>query len=109
MDVSATIETDSSAQFTLIIDERNGDALALRGRADLTGGVDKSGKMSLTGNYELVNGSYNVTLSILHRKFEIQRGSSITWTGDPKKAEYQYNSRLYSENAADRPDTTTNQ
>ena len=26
MDISATIETDSSGQFTLIIDERNGDA-----------------------------------------------------------------------------------
>jgi hypothetical protein len=86
MDVSATIETDSSAQFTLIIDERNGDALTFRGRAELTGGVDKSGKTSLTGNYELVNGSYNITLSVLHRKFEIQRGSMITWTGDPRKA-----------------------
>jgi len=86
MDVSATIETDSSAQFTLIIDERNGDALALRGRAELTGGIDKSGKISLTGNYELVNGAYNLTLSVLHRKFDIQRGSSITWTGDPDKA-----------------------
>ncbi len=86
MDVSATIETDSSAQFTLIIDERNGDALTFRGRAELTGGVDKSGKTSLTGNYELVNGSYNITLSVLHRKFDIQRGSMITWTGDPRKA-----------------------
>jgi TamB, inner membrane protein subunit of TAM complex len=86
MDVSSIIETDSSAQFTLIIDERNGDALALRGRADLTGVVDKSGKFSLTGNYELVNGSYNITLSILHRKFDIQRGSVITWTGDPRTA-----------------------
>ncbi len=86
MDVSATIETDSSAQFTLIIDERNGDALAIRGRAELTGGVDKSGKISLTGNYELVNGSYNLTLSVLHRKFDIQRGSVITWTGDPRTA-----------------------
>jgi hypothetical protein len=86
MDVSATIETDSSAQFTLIIDERNGDALSLRGRAELTGGIDKSGKVSLTGNYELVNGSYNLTLSVLHRNFEIQRGSTITWTGDPKTA-----------------------
>ena len=65
----------------LIIDERNGDALAIRGRADLTGGVDKSGKISLTGNYELVNGAYNLTLSVLHRKFDIQRGSVITWTG----------------------------
>ena len=86
MDLAATIETDSSAQFTLIIDERNGDALALRGRAELVGGIDKSGKMSLTGNYELVSGSYNLTLSVLHRKFDIQRGSVITWTGDPKTA-----------------------
>ena len=86
MDLSATIETDSTAQFTLIIDERNGDALALRGRAELSGGVDKSGKISLTGNYELVNGSYNLTLSVLHRKFDIQRGSVITWTGDPRTA-----------------------
>jgi translocation and assembly module TamB len=86
MDVSATIETDSSALFTLIIDERNGDALALRGRAELVGGIDKSGKISLTGNYELVNGAYNLTLSVLHRKFDIQRGSVITWTGDPRKA-----------------------
>jgi translocation and assembly module TamB len=86
MDASAIIETDSSAQFTLIIDERNGDALSIRGRAELTGGIDKSGKVSLTGNYELVNGAYNLTLSVLHRKFDIQRGSVITWTGDPKKA-----------------------
>jgi translocation and assembly module TamB len=87
MDVSANIETDSSAQFTLIIDERNGDALSLRGRADLNGGIDKSGKTTLTGNYELVNGAYNLTLSVLHRRFDIQRGSVITWTGDPKKAD----------------------
>ena len=86
MDFSGTIETDSDAQFTLIIDERDGDALTIRGRAYLTGGVDKSGKISLTGNYELVNGSYEITLSVLHRKFIIQRGSVITWTGDPQKA-----------------------
>src|SRR5579863_5164012 len=86
IDLAATIETDSSAQFTLIIDERNGDALSLRGRADLAGGIDKSGKISLTGNYELVGGAYNLTLSVLHRKFDIQRGSTITWTGDPQTA-----------------------
>lgn len=86
MDVAATIETDSSAQFTMIIDERNGDALAIRGRADLVGGIDKSGKMTLTGNYELDNGSYNLSLSVLKRKFLIQHGSTITWTGDPRQA-----------------------
>jgi hypothetical protein len=86
IDLSATIEADSNAQFTLIIDERNGDALAIRGRAELNAGIDNSGKFSLTGNYELVNGSYNLTLSVLHRKFDIQKGSVITWTGDPRTA-----------------------
>ncbi len=86
MDVASTIETDSGAQFTLVIDERNGDALAMRGRADLSAGIDKSGKISLTGNYELVNGAYNLTLSVLHRKFDIKPGSTVTWTGDPAKA-----------------------
>lgn len=86
IEVTANIETDSSAKFTLVIDERNGDALTVKGRADLSAGIDKSGKISLTGNYEITNGSYQVTLSFLKRKFDIQRGSSITWTGDPTSA-----------------------
>ncbi len=86
LDLNATIETDSSAQFTMIIDERNGDALSFRGRAELVGGIDKSGKTSLTGSYEVEDGAYSLTLSVLHRRFVIQRGSTITWTGDPTKA-----------------------
>ena len=86
MDIAATIETDSSAQFTMIIDERNGDALAVRGRASLTGGIDRSGKIDLNGNYQLEKGAYSVSLSLLKRKFDIVKGSTMTWTGDPTKA-----------------------
>ncbi|BAV10336.1 hypothetical protein FLA_6398 [Filimonas lacunae] len=87
MDVNMDITTDSTAAFTLIIDERNGDALTLRGRADLAGGIDESGKMSLTGSYELSQGAYQLSLSVLKRKFDIQKGSTITWTGDPTSAQ----------------------
>jgi hypothetical protein len=87
MDLNMNIETDSSALFTLVIDERNGDALTLRGRADLAAGMDQSGKMSLTGSYELEKGSYQLSLSVLKRKFDIQKGSTITWTGDPTSAQ----------------------
>lgn len=87
MEVNMNIETDSSAIFTMVIDERNGDALTIRGRADLAAGIDQSGKMSLTGNYELERGSYQLSLSVLKRKFEIEKGSTITWTGDPTSAE----------------------
>jgi hypothetical protein len=85
-DVSLTVETDSNAVFTMIIDERNGDALTARGRSNLVFGMDKSGKTDLTGAYEVESGSYNLSLDFLKRKFEIQRGSTITWTGDPTSA-----------------------
>jgi hypothetical protein len=86
MDISLSIATDSSALFTIIIDERNGDALTARGRSNLVFAMDKSGRMELTGGYEVESGAYNLSLNVLKRKFEIQRGSSITWTGDPTRA-----------------------
>jgi hypothetical protein len=42
--------------------------------------------MSLTGNYVLDDGAYNLSLRLLKRKFNLQRGSTITWTGDPTGA-----------------------
>lgn len=83
LDVSATIETDTSALFTLIIDERTGDAVAVRGAADLVGGIDPSGKVDLNGTYALRSGSYQLTLQFLKRRFTVQPGSTITFTGDP--------------------------
>jgi len=86
MDVSANIETDTAALFTMVIDERNGDAIKIKGKADLSGGVDESGRITLTGNYAVQRGDYQLTLSLLKRQFEIQQGSVITWTGDPMSA-----------------------
>jgi translocation and assembly module TamB len=85
-DVSLNIETDSNAVFTMIIDERNGDALTARGRSNLVFGMDKSGKTDLTGAFEVESGTYALSLSALKRKFQIQHGSTITWTGDPASA-----------------------
>ncbi|WP_153796147.1 translocation/assembly module TamB domain-containing protein [Foetidibacter luteolus] len=99
MDVDATIETDTAAAFTIVVDERNGDALKVKGKADLAGGFDESGKMTLTGNYQVTNGSYKVTLSLLKREFTIQRGSTMTWTGDPMTANVDITA-LYQVNAS---------
>ena len=86
MDITGTLLSDSAAQITLVIDERSGDALKIKGKANLSGGIDKSGKISLTGDYALVSGSYQLSMSILKRQFLIQSGSLITWQGDPMSA-----------------------
>lgn len=86
MDVSATIDIDKEALFTIIIDERSGDLVKLRGEAHLNGGIDASGKTSLTGTYEVNDGSYNLSYATVKRKFNFKKGSTIIWTGDPTSA-----------------------
>jgi len=86
MELSANIEIDRKAELNLVIDEGNGDFLSLKGEAVLTGGIDKSGKITLTGSYELDAGAYEMSFNFLRRRFDIQRGSKITWIGEPTNA-----------------------
>ncbi|GEN75992.1 translocation/assembly module TamB domain-containing protein [Chryseobacterium hagamense] len=86
MDVSVNIELSKEAKLSLLIDKANGDFVKLQGEAELTGGVDPSGKTTLVGVYEVESGSYEMSVSVLKRKFDIQKGSTITWTGEPTTA-----------------------
>lgn len=86
MDVSVNIEVSKEAKMSVVIDKANGDFVKLQGEAELTGGIDPSGKTTLVGVYEVEQGSYDMTVSLLKRKFEIQKGSTITWTGEPTAA-----------------------
>lgn len=86
MDVSVNIEVVKEANFNVIVDEANGDFLNIKGAAVLTAGIDPSGKITMTGNYTIDQGSYDLSFNFLHRRFLIQQGSQITWTGEPTTA-----------------------
>ena len=86
MDVNVNIEVNKEAKISLVIDKANGDFVELQGEAQLTGGVDPSGKTTLVGVYEVEKGGYEMSVSLLKRKFEIEKGSTITWTGEPTTA-----------------------
>ena len=86
MDVNVNIELSKEAKLSLLIDKANGDFVKLQGEAELTGGIDPSGKTTLVGVYEVESGSYEMSVSVLKRKFDIQKGSTITWTGEPTTA-----------------------
>jgi hypothetical protein len=86
MDVSVNITIDSAAQFNMIVDAANGDFLKIRGAGQLNGGIDPSGKTSLTGSYQMQEGAYELSFNFLRRRFDIKPGSTITWNGDPMDA-----------------------
>lgn len=86
MDVNVSIQIDKEAMLSLIIDKGNGDYLNLKGEAELTGGIDPSGKTTLTGKYEFTEGAYEMTFNLLRRRFDIKPGSFIIWNGEPTAA-----------------------
>jgi hypothetical protein len=86
LDVTATINVNKNANFTIVVDQDNGDVVHLKGEAQLSGGIDPSGKTSLTGTYTVEQGSYNLSYASVNRKFNFKKGSTITWTGDPTSA-----------------------
>ena len=86
LDVSLNLLTDTSAMLNVVIDPRSGDALNVRGQSNLVFQLEKSGKMDLTGTYEVSGGYYSLSFEVLKRKFSIDPGSVITWTGDPTTA-----------------------
>lgn len=86
-DISSTVEIDKKATIRLMLDPGSNDSLVVRGDAALSFALDPSGKTSLTGVYNLTEGSYVVSLeNVVKKKFKIQPGSTITWNGDPLEA-----------------------
>lgn len=86
MDVNVNIELNKEAKMSIIIDKANGDFIELQGEAELTGGIDPSGKTTLVGVFQVEEGGYELSVSMLKRRFDIQKGSTITWTGEPTAA-----------------------
>ncbi|GAB3421634.1 translocation/assembly module TamB domain-containing protein [Niabella aquatica] len=87
INLSMDLQTDKEAEITVVVDPANGDALLVKGEAELNLTMDPSGKMSMTGRYLISDGSYNLSIGgLAKRKFQLQQGSYIQWTGAPTEA-----------------------
>jgi hypothetical protein len=96
---SVNIEIDKEAELSMVIDKSNGDFLKLKGEGQLNGGIDQSGKTTLTGRYELTEGSYEMSFNLIKRKFDIKKGSYLLWTGEPTTADINITAIYKSETA----------
>lgn len=85
-DMALKLQTDPDARFTIVLDPGTKDELHIQGEAELTASIDASDKITLSGVYTVDQGEYTVPLGPLSRRFTFQKGSTITWAGDPLDA-----------------------
>lgn len=87
MDVEAVLEIANDAVFHVIMDKKTGDNLEVSGDAALNLNIEPSGRIGLSGRYELNSGHYETSLyNLVKRRFDINPGSTVTWQGDPMDA-----------------------
>ena len=87
-DVTAVVTVTNKTPFTIVIDPVSGDNLRVRANGTLNTNIDPTGRITLSGRLEVASGKYHVSLyDLTSRDFTIQRGSSLTWSGDPYNAD----------------------
>ncbi|MDR6194088.1 translocation/assembly module TamB domain-containing protein [Siphonobacter sp. SORGH_AS_0500] len=84
--ISIDVEINDATEFNVIVDEQSGDNLRAKGNARLNVTMDDAGNIGLFGRYDVTEGAYSLTYQVLKRDFEIEKGSSIVFSGDPLKA-----------------------
>jgi hypothetical protein len=86
--VNLQIEVTPNADMELIVDPKAGDMITGNGNGNLRVEFDTFSNIKLYGTYIIDNGYYLFTMQNLFRKeFKIDQGSTISWTGDPFKAQ----------------------
>lgn len=94
IDLIAYLEIDRTTKFQIVIDERSGDGIEVEGEAKLNVEMTPNGIITMSGNYEVESGSYNMKFyGLARRKFEVLSGSRISWSGDPLSAELDLTAR----------------
>lgn len=87
MTLRFTIDVTPDAEAQLILDDRYNDMMRANGQGRLSLTVPPSGNISLLGSYQINKGVYNFNFQgLVSRKFLIEPGSTITFTGDPLAA-----------------------
>ena len=100
IDFTSNISVNKDSKLRILIDPIAGDSLVIQGEATLSFAIDPSGKLTLTGRYDIVGGSYQLSFGdFIKKQFSIEKGSSLTWLGSPYEADVDITA-MYTVNAS---------
>lgn len=76
------------ATTQIIFDKTSNDAINVYGNGNISLNINTLGKFEMYGDYIMSGGDYNFTIEkVITKKFEIDPGSSIVWSGSPDNAD----------------------
>jgi len=88
LDLNINLQINDSAEVEITIDQETGSYISGKGNGDLLMEIDSDGKFNIYGDYTINEGIYNFrNLALIDKKFQLKKGGTITWDGDPLSAQ----------------------
>ncbi len=85
--VNMNLNITPEAEVQIIFDSKIGDIIKSRGSADMNINMDKSGDLTIYGDYIIEEGDYLFTLQdVFQKHLTIAKGSNLSWAGNPEEA-----------------------
>ena len=76
------------ANIEVILNRESGHGMKGKGNGTLLFRINTLGKFQMFGDFSVVSGSYNFKYGgLIGKKFNVKKGGSIIWTGDPLAAQ----------------------
>ncbi len=92
---------DDQARFNIVLDPTTGDAASFQGTGDLYFTYHANGDMNLRGPFTVAEGGYTLEFyGLVKKRFDLVKGSSVTWNGDPMNAQLNIKARYLAQAAA---------
>ena len=91
-ELNLTALATEDVEVELIFDEKVGDIMKGRGNGTLTLNINEQGEFTMFGDYQIAEGEYLFTAqNVLNKKFTVESGGSLAWSGDPYSANMNVN------------------
>ena len=98
LDLHVLIE--NGAQFAVVLDPTTGDQATVSGNGDLTFRYSPKGDIYLKGPFTIDEGGYTLEFyGLVKKRFDLVKGSSVRWNGDPLDAVMEIKARYTSDSA----------
>jgi hypothetical protein len=76
------------AEVEVILDRNTGHGMKGKGFGSLLFKINTLGRFNMWGDFQAYEGTYNFKYGgLIDKKFEVKKGGSITWEGNPMKAQ----------------------
>ncbi|MCB9033747.1 MAG: hypothetical protein H6553_07915 [Chitinophagales bacterium] len=101
INIDMELEATPDAQVNIILNPSNNDKIVGYGSGDLTMQLKRGGELTLNGTYDISKGSYDFKFqSIISKKFIVQPGGKIIFSGNPLDAVLDLNAQYVVRNAS---------